>query len=454
MANRNGFRAVLVTLVSLLVVTFFVLTFGNVSLSKANKGNSNFISVSAAEIKVTTANLNLRSGPGTGYSIITVMPKGAEVTVTGYSGSWAKVNYGNYSGYASNTYLTLKSSGTTYYTTANLNLRSGPGTGYSVLAVMPKGSAMTVLSTSGGWSKVTYSGKTGYASASYLSTMPPSGTSGSLGIRYTTADLNLRTGPGTSYSIITTMPKGSSVELLDTSSAWPKVKYGSTVGYASPSYLSVSPPSTTSGGYAVAISKGNESSSVKRIAITFDDFGSVANIRSILNTLDAYGARSTFFPNGEWIANNPSIVKEIAARGHIIESHGYSHPDMTTVSEAEIRRQLRLDKEIIRNTVGTTSTLFRPPYGAYNATVRRIAGEEGYRYLVLWSIDTNDWATERNGVTITPSYIVNITLQNASQNGIVLMHMHSSKTVEALPTLLQKLSEQGYSFVTVNDMVN
>jgi len=452
MINRKGSRAVLVTLVSLLVATFFMTMFGNMDLSKANRGNSSFISVSAAEIKVTTANLNLRSGPGTGYSIITVMPKGAEVTVTGYSGGWAKVNYGNYSGYASNTYLALKSSGTTYYTTANLNLRTGPGTGYTILAVMPKGSAVTVLSTSGGWSRVTYSGKTGYASASYLSTAPPSGSS--IVVRYTTADLNLRTGPGTAYPIITTMPKGSSVEILDTSSAWPKIRYGSAVGYASPSYLSANPPSTTSGGYAVAISKGNEASSVKRIAITFDDFGSVANIHSILNTLDAYGAKSTFFPNGEWIANNPTIVKEIAARGHIIESHGYSHPDLTTLSEAEIRRQLRLDREIIRNTVGTTSYLLRPPYGAYNSTVRRIAGEEGYRYLVLWSIDTSDWATTRDGVTITPSYIVNITLQNASQNGIVLMHMHSSKTVEALPTLLQKLSELGYHFVTVNDMVN
>lgn len=452
MKNRKGFRAVLVTLVSLLVAAFFMTMFGNMDLSKANRGNSNFISVSAAEIKVTTANLNLRSGPGTGYSIITVMPKGAEVTVTGYSGNWAIVKYGNYTGYASNTYLALKSGGTTYYTTGNLNLRSGPGTGYAILAVMPKGSAVTVLSTSGGWSRLTYSGKTGYASASYLSTTPPSGTT--TVVRYTTAALNLRTGPGTSYAIITTMPKGASVELLDNSTAWPKVKFGSYVGYASPSYLSATPPSTTSGGYAVAISKGNEASSVKRIAITFDDSGSVANIRSILNTLDAYGAKSTFFPNGEWIANNPSIVKEIAARGHIIESHGYSHPDLTTVSEAEIRRQLRLDKEIIRSTVGTTSYLLRPPYGAYNSTVRRIAGEEGYRYLVLWSIDTSDWATVRYGVTITPSYIVNITLQNASQNGIVLMHMHSSKTVEALPTLLQKLSEQGYRFVTVNDMVN
>lgn len=452
MIKRKSFRTVLVTLVSLLVVTFFITMFGNIGVSKANKGNSNFISVSAAEIKVTTANLNLRSGPGTGYSIITVMPKGAEVTVTGYSGNWAIVKYGNYSGYASNTYLALKSGGTTYYTTGNLNLRSGPGTGYTILAVMPKGSAVTVLSTSGGWSRLVYSGKTGYASASYLSTTPPSGTT--TVVRYTTAALNLRTGPGTSYAIITTMPKGASVELLDNSTVWPKIKFGSYVGYASPSYLSATPPSTTSGGYAVAISKGNEASSVKRIAITFDDFGSVANIRSILNTLDAYGAKSTFFPNGDWIANNSSIVKEIAARGHVIESHGYSHPDLTTVSEAEIRRQLRLDREIIRNTVGTTSYLLRPPYGAYNSTVRRIAGEEGYRYLVLWSIDTSDWATVRNGVTITPSYIVNITLQNASQNGIVLMHMHSSKTVEALPTLLQKLSEQGYRFVTVNDMVN
>lgn len=453
MTNWMKEKKPVVTLVSLLVISFCVLMFGMMVKNVMNKGASGFVSVSAEEVKVTTANLNLRSGPGLEYSIITVMPQGSQVTVTGYSGIWAKVNYGSYSGYASTNYLVDKGGATMAYTTANLNLRTGPGTSYAIILTMPKGSSVSVISTSGGWSKVTYSGKTGYASASYLTSTAPISTV--ISYKYTTAALNLRTGPSTSYAIILTIPKGSQVEVLDTSKAWPKVRYSGKEGYASPSYLSNYPPATTSSGAAAAvITKGNKTSSVKKIAITFDDSGSVAQIRSILNTLDAYGAKSTFFPNGEWIRNNPSIVREIAARGHIIESHGYSHPDFTDVSEAEIRRQITLDRDIIRSTVGTTSYLLRPPYGEYDERVRRIAGEEGYRYLVLWTVDTSDWATTRYGVTITPTYIVNITLENAIPNGIVLMHMHSDKTVEALPTLLRELKARGYIFVTVNEIVN
>jgi len=452
MTNWMRHKKPVVTLVSLLVISFCVLMFSMMAEDVMKKGDSGFVSVSAEEIKVTTANVNLRSGPGLEYAIVTVMPQGSEVTVTGYSRIWAKVNYGNYSGYASTNYLADKGGNTIAYTTASLNLRTGPGTSYAIILTIPKGSSVSVISTSGGWSKVTYSGKTGYASASYLSSSAPSTV---LSYKYTTAALNLRTGPSTAYAVILTIPKGARVEVLDTSKAWPKVRYSGKEGYASPSYLSNYPPTTpSSGAPAVVITKGNKSSTVKKIAITFDDSGSVSQIRSILNTLDAYDAKSTFFPNGEWIRNNPTIVKEIAARGHVIESHGYSHPELTDVSEAEIRRQITLDRDIIRSTVGTTSYLLRPPYGSYDERVKRIAGEEGYKYLVLWSVDTSDWATTRYGVTITPTYIVNHTLENATHNGIVLMHMHSDKTVTALPTLLRELKARGYIFVTVNEIVN
>jgi len=99
------------------------------------------LNVLSAETKVTTANLNLRTGPGTAYAVITVIPKGAEVSVDSYSGNWAHATYGSYVGYASNTYLEPLSGGTAMVTTANLNFRTGPGTGYSIIMVIPKGFA-------------------------------------------------------------------------------------------------------------------------------------------------------------------------------------------------------------------------------------------------------------------------------------------------------------------------
>ena len=75
------------------------------------------------------------------------------------------------------------------------------------------------------------------------------------------------------------------------------------------------------------------------------------------------------------------------------------------------------------------------------------------RYLILWSVDTSDWATTRYGVTITTQYVIDEAVTKAAQNGIILMHMHSSKTVEGLPTILKRLKDAGYSFVRISDMV-
>lgn len=402
----------------------------------------------SAETKVTTANLNLRTGPGTAYAVITVMPKGAEVSVDSYSGNWAHATYGAYVGFASNTYLASQSGGTAMFTTANLNFRSGPGTGYSILMVVPKGSQVMVDSISGGWAHATYSGRTGYLSTAYLSgTLPDTGGAET---RYTTADLNLRAGPGTGYAILTVIPRGTQISVTSISGGWAQTSYGGKSGYASTAYMSVSPPGTSSSyGSAIAIRKGNEPYSGKRIALTFDDSGTVTQIRNILDILDDYGIKSTFFPTGTFVSGNPSIIKEIVSRGHKIGNHTLSHVELTKVSDAEIRRQIREANNIIRSTTGTAPYLLRPPYGSYDSRVLRIAGEEGMKYAVLWSVDPADWASYTTAASIKSNV-----LGNASNNGIVLFHMHSYKSASALPGIIQSLRDMGYTFSTVEDMVN
>ena len=136
-------------------------------------------------------------------------------------------------------------------TASVLNVRSGPSTSYSVITKLYKGDKVEILESSNGWNKIkTSSGKTGWSSAEYLST---SGTSGSTSTTdkkatVTASTLNVRSGPSTSYSITTKVYKGETVEVLESSNGWSKIKTASgEIGWASEEYLSTSGASDNTG---------------------------------------------------------------------------------------------------------------------------------------------------------------------------------------------------------------
>lgn len=242
MRKRSPMKKLLITALSL-----FVFAAGLVQMNLAPFGHAwkvgETVEVLAEETKVTTSNLNMRTGPGTSYPVILVIPKGATVSVIGYSDSWAQVTYGGRSGYASTSYLTSPSSSTEVrYTTVNLNLRTGPGTGYAIVLVIPKGSSVNVLSISSGWAKVSYSGRTGYVSAAYLSTASPGSSTGASQYTYTTSsNLNLRSGPSTGNSVLLVIPQGTPITVLETVDGWHKASYSGKTGYVSASYVARSP---------------------------------------------------------------------------------------------------------------------------------------------------------------------------------------------------------------------
>ena len=131
---------------------------------------------------VTASSLNFRTGPSTSYSIINVLMNGQKVEYISTSGSWLKVKYNGVTGYVHGDYVTKgttdnSTTGTTKYVSASvgLNVRSGAGTSYSKLGKLEYKEKVTVISTSNGWSKINYNGKTGYVDSSYLqSTVPGS----------------------------------------------------------------------------------------------------------------------------------------------------------------------------------------------------------------------------------------------------------------------------------------
>ena len=214
----------------------------------------------ASEIRITTARVHFRTGAGTNYSSMGVLDTGVKVSYISESGNWTKVQYNSKTGYICSDYLKKESSTSTttntMYVTASagLNLRKGPSTSYAVIKTLSKGTEVTVISSSNGWSKVNVGGVSGYVSSDYLSSTKPStgssssneSTSNSTSTMYTTDRLNLRKGAGTSYSVITTLDKGIAVTVHSSSNGWSKVSVNGMTGYVSSSYLSSTKPSNSS----------------------------------------------------------------------------------------------------------------------------------------------------------------------------------------------------------------
>lgn len=215
----------------------------------------------AADMRtVTASSLNFRSGPSTSYRIIGSLYKGQKVEYISTSGEWLKVKYNGTTGYVHGDYVTksdnVSSQGTTKYVnaTVGLNVRSGPGTSYSKLGKLSYKEKVTVLSTSGEWSKINYNGKSGYVHSSYLqNTVPGSQTSqqpdtnqGTTKYVNATVGLNVRSGPGTSYSKLGKLSYKEKVTVLSTSNGWSKINYNRKTGYVDSSYLQSTVPGSTS----------------------------------------------------------------------------------------------------------------------------------------------------------------------------------------------------------------
>lgn len=197
------------------------------------------------------------------------------------------------------------------------------------------------------------------------------------------------------------------------------------------------------------ITKGNTSSKV--IALTFDDGSDGANINKILSILSTHNIKATFFLTGSGAENHPQAIKNIAAKGHQLANHSYSHPDFRTLTATQMKSQLDRTETIIKNLTGkTTKPIFRAPFGSVNSNVLAGVGAAGYGYTIHWNIDTIDWRGD-SATTIT-----NKVLNNVVPGTIVLMHTGAgaSGTPTALPNIITKLKAKGYSFVTVSQLLN
>ncbi len=218
----------------------------------------------AASSAVTTDALNLRSGPGTGYSIVLTIPKGQSITVNGTADNgWYQVTTSSgKTGYVSPDYVRITSAAESLEATCTGNdvrLRSGPGTGYSTLSYIKKGTALTVLDRSNAsWYKVSVGGTTGYMSSSYVqiksaatpapttAPSPTPGTTEGVAATCTGSAVRVRKGPGTSYSIVASLDKNEKITVYDQSNKdWFYISTSKGVyGYTSSTYVKISSTAT------------------------------------------------------------------------------------------------------------------------------------------------------------------------------------------------------------------
>ena len=184
------------------------------------------------------------------------------------------------------------------------------------------------------------------------------------------------------------------------------------------------------------------------VALTLDG-GSVATYTSaMLETLREHEVRITIFITGQFAERYPELVHEMIADGHEIGNHSYAHPDFTELDDDTIRRELARTEEIIMQVAGiSTKPWFRAPYGARNPHVVDVVAREGYR-SIYWTIDTIDWREDA-----TPALIMQRIRDRLDNGVIILAHLGSYQTMEALPDILTELKEGGYRIVTVSELL-
>ncbi|GHO86607.1 oligosaccharide deacetylase [Dictyobacter formicarum] len=191
------------------------------------------------------------------------------------------------------------------------------------------------------------------------------------------------------------------------------------------------------------------SSTKPEIALTFDDGPNPVFTGPILNILQSNHVHATFFCVGENARDYPDMVAQENNAGHVVGNHTWNHPDLTQASDMVINKELVDTNNVIQSDSGVTPVLFRPPYGAINATVKAHA-QQLHLTPVLWNIDTQDWS--RPGTAA----IVHAVLDHAGNGDIVLMHDGGgdrSQTVAALPQIIAGLQQRGFTLVTVPQLI-
>ena len=181
----------------------------------------------------------------------------------------------------------------------------------------------------------------------------------------------------------------------------------------------------------------------KYVALTFDDGPSGRFTRRLLEGLEERDVKATFFLCGYRLADYKSLAKKIYDQGHEIGLHGYSHENLGKMTASQIRKELRDTATLLPE--GCECTLLRPPGGASGQALGQVCREMDLA-IINWSVDPRDWANH-------DAAVVEAAVIGQVQNGdIILLHDMCDCSVDAAFGIIDKLSAEGFQFVTVSEL--
>lgn len=186
-----------------------------------------------------------------------------------------------------------------------------------------------------------------------------------------------------------------------------------------------------------------EFSNKKLIAFTFDDGPSYIGTNKLLDNLDKYNARVTFFVLGSRVNNYKDTLTKAYKMGNTIGSHTYSHSNLLKLDNYSVMDEIKKTNETIKNITGSETIYLRPPYGNINSDIKNISN----MYTILWDLDTEDWKYKDK------DRIADYIVSNAHDGAIVLLHDLYETSVDGALLAMERLEKEGYAFVTIDEMI-
>ncbi|WP_394277832.1 polysaccharide deacetylase family protein [Luteococcus sp.] len=186
---------------------------------------------------------------------------------------------------------------------------------------------------------------------------------------------------------------------------------------------------------------------LKCIALTYDD-GPSTLTPQLLKAFTDRKATATLFMLGNAAETYPETVRKAHQQGFEIANHTYDHKPISGLSDEKVAWEVAQTNKALARITGQTPTLMRPPYAARTSRTDRVVGRNGLA-VVVWNNSPEDWVASNQSAEA----ITRLTLQRSSRNSIILMHDIHPWTVEAAPAIIDGLHEQGYTLVTVSQLL-
>lgn len=166
-------------------------------------------------------------------------------------------------------------------------------------------------------------------------------------------------------------------------------------------------------------------------------------VRNILDVLDIYKVKTTFFIGGSWAVKNIDLVKEIYTRGHELGNHGFYHKDQDTLDFDGNIQEIKMCHEVVSKNLGIEMALFAPPSGAYDVTTVDAASSLNYK-TIMWTHDTIDWRDQ------DADLIFNRATKDLSNGDFILMHP-TEKSAQAMTSIISTAINNGFNPTTVSN---